>query len=144
MKLMLSGLPSWLKSIVKTKRKKKKKKDRDRILGGRKKSFIDCAHPLLACMFINGVDPLHVPRHHFDASLLRAVSREKLVIRLQVEHARSFPRVHRGTFVQVSRDTISLPHPSEKKKRTESRSRISFQPLQTYNPPFRLINSIRN
>ena len=68
-------------------------------------------------MFVNGVDPLHVPRHHLDASLLRAVSREKLVIRLQVEHARSFPRVHRRTFVQVSRDTISVPRPSEERKK---------------------------
>lgn len=81
-------------------------------------------------MFVNRVDPLHVPRHHFDASLLRAVSREKLVIRLQVEHARSLPRVHRRAFVQVSRDTIPI-RPSALRKHRISFLEIDLRPQLT-------------
>lgn len=67
-------------------------------------------------VLINGVDPLHVSRHHLDAGLFGAVTREKLMVRLQVQHAGSFPRVHGGTFVQVSRDAVSV---------TRSRDRVT-------------------
>lgn len=76
-------------------------------------------------VLINGVDPLHVSRHHLDARLLRAVSREKLMVRLQVEHAGSFPRVHGGTFVQMPGDTIGVVG-SEKDERKSGQSRISY------------------
>lgn len=58
-------------------------------------------------MFVDGVDSLHVPRHHLDAGFLRAVSREKLMVRLQVEHTRSFPGIYRRTLVQMPRVPIS-------------------------------------
>lgn len=100
-------------------------RDRREILGKKKRRS-----SRLACMFVNRVDPLHVPRHHFDASLLRAVSREKLVIRLQVEHARSLPRVHRRAFVQVSRDTIPI-RPSALRKHRISFLEIDLRPQLT-------------
>lgn len=58
-------------------------------------------------MFVDGVDSLHVPRHHLDTGFLRAVSREKLMVRLQVEHAGSFPWIYRRALVQMPRDPIS-------------------------------------
>ena len=66
-------------------------------------------------VLINGVDPLHVSRHHLDARLLRAVSREKLMVRLQVEHAGRLPRVHGGTFVQMPGDTIGVAGSGKRK-----------------------------
>lgn len=47
-----------------------------------------------------------MPRHHLDTGFLRAVSREKLMVRLQVEHAGSFPRIYGRTLVQMPRDPI--------------------------------------
>lgn len=66
---------------------------------------------------------MHVSRHHLDASLLRAVSREKLMIRLQVQHAGSFSRIHGGTFVQMPSDTITV---AASKKEKNGESRISY------------------
>lgn len=59
------------------------------------------------CVFVDRVDSLHVPRHHLDTGFLRAVSREKLMVRLQVEHAGSFPGIYGRALVQMPRDPIS-------------------------------------
>lgn len=73
-------------------------------------------------MFVDGVDFLHVPRHHLNTGFLRAVSREKLMVRLQVEHAGSFPGIYRCALVQMPRDPISVAHTTK----TGERNKVAF------------------
>lgn len=54
-------------------------------------------------MLVDRVDFLRVPGHNFDAGLLRAVSREELVIRLEIQHAGRLARVDGRPLVQMPR-----------------------------------------
>lgn len=75
---------------------------------------------------------MHVSRHHLDARLLRAVSREKLMVRLQVQHAGSLPRVHGGTFVQVPGDTIGVAGSEEETKEKKKTKSVKERPVANF------------